>query len=133
MKRFESACEKLKEQVAYSLTWPEVIQNLTSPAPKKRPHSTSYNKFITSTTPKAKKRKTGDHPLYSKTIPELKVLLKEKSLPASGNKPELVQRLINHVSVFPFFLLFFLLILTSKQEKKEQEEKEKEELKQQQQ
>ena len=71
--------------------------------------------------------------MYSKTIPELKVLLKEKSLPASGNKPELVQRLINHVSVFPFFLLFFLLILTSKQEKKEQEEKEKEELKQQQQ
>jgi hypothetical protein len=46
MKRFESAPQKLQEQVEFDLTWIDIINRLQNPPSKKRKYSTSYNVFI---------------------------------------------------------------------------------------
>ena len=46
MKRFESAPQKLWEQVEFDLKWTDIINFLWNPPSKKRKYMISYNVFI---------------------------------------------------------------------------------------
>jgi hypothetical protein len=94
MSRFAGAPEKLKSQVEYGLTWPEIISRITSDVPKKRAESTTYNKIVlTKEVKKNQKRKRipGEYETYN--VEELKKELKEKGYKVSGNKSALIERL----------------------------------------
>jgi SAP domain. len=93
MKRFESAHSKIQSQVEFHLKWEEIVQRLKEPPPKKRVN-TYYNKFITE--PVWKKPKTViNDPWKNYTVQQLKQMLKEKGLPVSGKKADLISRLVN--------------------------------------
>ena len=92
IKRFTTACEKLKEQVRFYQTWPEVIEKLHVLPPEKAPFSTKKDVIITKyeeNQPK-KKKKEG---LEAKTVPELKEILRMKRLKVTGKKEELIKRI----------------------------------------
>jgi len=100
MKRFESAHQKIQNQVEVHLKWPEIVQRLKDPPPKKRA-GTYYNKFITE--PVWKKRKVtieNENPLMKFTVLQLKQMLKEKGLPVSGKKADLILRLVSFITMF---------------------------------
>jgi hypothetical protein len=102
MKRFESANLKLKEQVECDLSWPEIIERLKNPPPKKCGKSAIY-KFISISVWK-KQKITDIDPLSLCTVVQLKQMLKEKGLPISGKKSELILRLVC-ITIFYFYFL----------------------------
>jgi hypothetical protein len=94
MKRFEKAPQKLKDQIEYDLSWPEIIARIKNPVPKKRKHATGYNKLITTHQERTKKRKKDPNDICSLKVAELKIQLKEKGLSCTGKKAILRERLI---------------------------------------
>lgn len=85
MKRFESAPQKLREQVEFDLKWTDIINRLRNPPSKKRKYATSYNVFIREPEkPKKKMRIIND--LTTWKVKHLKKACKEKGLKVSGKK-----------------------------------------------
>jgi hypothetical protein len=97
MKRFEDAPPKLKAQIEYDLTWPEIVERMKNPVPKKRKHASAYNKLVSTNQERKKKKKKDPNDICSLNVAELKTELKALGLKTSGKKLELRERLIKGI------------------------------------
>jgi hypothetical protein len=93
MNRFAGAPPMLKDKLDYEMSWSNLLSQIVGSVPKKRLHSTSYNKLLRTQQHSKKKKKKDDNDLSSFTVKELQSKLRTKGLSTTGKKKELIDRL----------------------------------------